>query len=93
MGLLQVNSSFVMRGIGTVLMATIKEGTLRKGVALNMPGERSASVSLIEKGSKNIDAAQAGMDVAVVVTAPEELFSKGQILEFSEEGVEEKFRR
>lgn len=92
MGLLKINEVFVMRGVGTVLMSSVVQGTLRRGVALNLPGDQSANVKMIEKNSQNLEQTEAGTDVAVVVTAPAELFEKGQTVEFAESGVESSFR-
>lgn len=91
MGTFKIHEVFVMRGVGTVLMSQITSGTLRPNVALNL-GERSANVKIIQKGGKNIDRADEGMIVAIIVTASAENFQKDQIVEFVETGVESSFR-
>ncbi len=92
MGSMKVKDKFVMRGLGTVLMVTIENGTLRTNAALNLEGDYSANVKMIEKNKENVPSAGEGEEVAVVVTAPENLFSKGQEIEFREENVESGFR-
>ena len=71
-GTLSVESAFNVRGIGTVALATVKSGTIKKHDQLNtLPGDKVAEVRSIQKHDIDYDVAEAGDHVGVALKGVE----------------------
>jgi selenocysteine-specific translation elongation factor len=67
-GILSVESAFNVRGIGTVALATVKSGSIRKHNQLRvLPGDKIAEVRSIQKHDVDFETAEVGDHVGVAL--------------------------
>jgi selenocysteine-specific translation elongation factor len=67
-GTLTVDAAFNVRGIGTVALANIKSGTIKKHDQLKVfPGDKVAEVRSIQKHDEDFESAEAGDHVGVAL--------------------------
>ena len=71
-GTLSVESAFNVRGIGTVALATVKSGTIKKHDQLHtLPGDKVVEVRSIQKHDVDFEVAEAGDHVGVALKGVE----------------------
>jgi selenocysteine-specific translation elongation factor len=69
---LSVESAFNVRGIGTVALATVKSGTIKKHDQLRtLPGDKVAEVRSIQKHDEDFETAEVGDHVGVALKGVE----------------------
>ena len=67
-GTLTVDAAFNVRGIGTVALANIKSGTVKKHDQLKvLPGDKMAEVRNIQKHDEDFESAEAGDHVGIAL--------------------------
>ena len=72
LGTLSVESAFNVRGIGTVALATVKSGTIKKHDQLRtLPGGKVAEVRSIQKHDEDFETAEVGDHVGVALKGVE----------------------
>ena len=72
LGILSVESAFNVRGIGTVALATVKSGTIKKHDQLRtLPGGKVAEVRSIQKHDEDFETAEVGDHVGVALKGVE----------------------
>jgi len=81
-GTLTVDAAFNVRGIGTVALANIKSGTIKKHDQLKvLPGDKVAEVRSIQKHDEDFESAEAGDHVGVALKGVEaEDLDRGTVL-------------
>lgn len=81
-GTLTVDAAFNVKGIGTVALANIKSGTIKKHDQLKvLPGDKIAEVRSIQKHDEDFDSSEAGDHVGVALKGVEaEDLDRGTVL-------------
>ncbi len=84
MGTLKVVDSLHASGVGTILIADIEEGTLKKGAEIELSSGEKTKAKSIEENHERLEKAEAGKSVGIAVDASHTEFEKSEKLSFSE---------